>query len=244
MYRLQPIYNIKTRELYSYELLFQQNGTPVEVGFWDQMDCFMFEHYLPAINISHDEKVRINVNLTSSSAKLITDEMIEKIYQKFNLMIEWSEISFDNIDNEIAANKFIGWRDKFGIEIAFDDVCTNQCFLSKVALLRPDMIKLDGNVFRKSLTNAQYRLVSKVAKFACYLLGTAYLVEWIESEEELDFAVNTLNAEFGQGFYMDNWKDEVKSKIDLPQFSEAFLTAYLSDKKSPTCNSIHHVQRT
>lgn len=227
MYKLQPIYELATRKLHAYELLYSGIGGADSVDCWNKLDSFMFENILPNIKFGFSERIRINVNLTSASAMLITDAQVKRISENFILAVEWSEKSFNNVDNAQVANKFKRWRQQYGVEVVLDDVCTDQCFLSKIALVRPDLIKLDGTVFKKSRFDPQYKIAADVAKHACALVNCPFLVEWIESEEELDFAINVMEAKYGQGFLMNKWEDSVKHQVFLPEFNQQLFNQYI-----------------
>lgn len=120
------------------------------------------------------------------------DEAIDHL----DLVIELTE---RGIRNPAEVFRFVGRaREQFG-RIALDDVGADPTSLTMMALVRPDVIKLDRNIIQARQETWTRAYVINTALIVAANTGAAVLVEGIETPEQLNVA-RAMGAHFGQGW--------------------------------------------
>lgn len=224
MYRLQPILDLESKNAHAYELLFSGTGGPDAVVSWPMQDMLMFTDYIPQKLARDDCVVRLNVNLTSASALCIPDSAIQYASDKFKLVIEWSEKSFSKKEDKLAAELFAMWREKYGVEVAIDDAGEGHCLFSRYLLIKPDYVKLDGTLLQRAKSCKSHHSVATTISGFCADNEIPLVVEWIENQADLDYSTNVLHAQYGQGFFIDDWADSISIPADVIKRYEPVLT--------------------
>ena len=114
-------------------------------------------------------------------------------------VVEWTE--HEEGDHGAAAKKLRGLRDRYGIEISIDDVGAGVNGLQRMQAVRcANWIKIDGGLFQRARGEDRAK---KVIKAICGIVrecGARSVIEWIESDSDLDLA-KELGADCGQGFH-------------------------------------------
>jgi EAL domain-containing protein (putative c-di-GMP-specific phosphodiesterase class I) len=86
------------------------------------------------------------------------------------------------------------------IRFALDDVGVDPSSMNMLALLRPDVIKLDRSITQADVTSWPVAQVINAVLSEAARTGAAVLAEGIETPEQLD-AARSLGATLGQGWY-------------------------------------------
>lgn len=134
------------------------------------------------------------------------------------LVIEITEDEFYGESSQLLA--ILDVYRKAGIQIALDDVGAGMNDLNRVAMLRPDLIKIDLALLRRSMNDMVFRQVLHAVSMVAQKMNASLVFEGIEKEEELYMALR-MGAEYVQGFLFSEAKAQFQNK--------AQFTAYLDD---------------
>jgi diguanylate cyclase (GGDEF)-like protein len=87
-----------------------------------------------------------------------------------------------------------------GFLIAVDDFGAGQSNLDRLFRIRPDFVKLDGELIRATIPGTQQSILPKLVSLL-HQAGMLVVVEGVETTEELSLAVES-NVDFAQGFLL------------------------------------------
>ncbi|MGA3248828.1 MAG: bifunctional diguanylate cyclase/phosphodiesterase, partial [Paraburkholderia sp.] len=87
-----------------------------------------------------------------------------------------------------------------GFLIAVDDFGAGQSNLDRLFRIRPDFVKLDGELIRATIPDTQQSILPKLVSLL-HQAGMLVVVEGVETTEELILAVES-NVDFAQGFLL------------------------------------------
>ncbi|MCE9596817.1 MAG: EAL domain-containing protein [Spirochaetia bacterium] len=110
------------------------------------------------------------------------------------------EITEDEFSGELS--QLVTIVDEFkaaGVLIAVDDAGAGKSDLNRIALIRPDIIKVDLQLLRESIRDVGFRQILQMVSALAHRLGSSLLFEGIEREEELFMALR-MGARYLQGF--------------------------------------------
>jgi EAL domain-containing protein (putative c-di-GMP-specific phosphodiesterase class I) len=214
----QPILSADSNTVYSYEVLgrfIDSDGNIKSLGpfFCDP-------------NITHEEALRVDrIVRRYALKKYVEEKRTENLFINIRLAwidkytdnpeelptIRWAHefgIDPDRIVIEITEEEFnasdehinvLTFYKKAGCHIALDDYGRNANNLERLALLQPDIIKLDIDYIHKSESSYHYReYIKHLAAFA-EAVGIEVLYEGIETQRQLEICMNT-RGRFYQGF--------------------------------------------
>nr|WP_259295122.1 bifunctional diguanylate cyclase/phosphodiesterase [Paraburkholderia sp. DHOC27] len=89
---------------------------------------------------------------------------------------------------------------ELGFLIAVDDFGAGQSNLDRLFRIRPDFVKLDGELIRATIPGTQQSILPKLVSLL-HQAGMLVVVEGVETTEELTLAVEA-NVDFAQGFLL------------------------------------------
>jgi diguanylate cyclase (GGDEF)-like protein len=89
---------------------------------------------------------------------------------------------------------------EFGFLIAVDDFGAGQSNLDRLFRIRPDFVKLDGELIRATIPGTQQSILPKLVSLL-HQAGMLVVVEGVETIEELTLAVES-NVDFAQGYLL------------------------------------------
>ena len=154
----------------------------------------------PALELFFNYDPDINIELAQALQQLhyMADRLAEKSFDLGLLICEITEaraIAPENLVRIAAEMRSLGMR------VAVDDFGSGQSTLERVELLDPDIIKIDGQWFRRvvSAKGASRLLGTLIASFK--RRGASVLVEGIETPEQLAVAIEA-GAERLQGYLL------------------------------------------
>ncbi len=114
--------------------------------------------------------------------------------------------------NKELIQHFVGYYREMGMKVAIDDFGAGFSQIDRLLEIEPDIIKLDMNLFQRSLVSSYTMdFIEVIASFA-KKRGTELVFEGIETPDQFDIAVSS-GADFVQGylfsqataeFYQDN----------------------------------------
>jgi EAL domain-containing protein (putative c-di-GMP-specific phosphodiesterase class I) len=126
---------------------------------------------------------------------------------QFPIILEWTEKTYHSglYDISETADRFRYFQKKFGMKIFLDDIGSGIDGFGRACKLKPDAVKLDGDIFQSSKRNTFVRSLLKSYIEAYKRSKIPVIVEWIEDEKDIKVAKD-LDADFGQGYYWDKKK--------------------------------------
>jgi EAL domain-containing protein (putative c-di-GMP-specific phosphodiesterase class I) len=89
---------------------------------------------------------------------------------------------------------------RHGFQIALDDFATGYSGLARLAVLRPDIVKLDRVMIQDIAGDPVRRAVVAAMVALCREIGIKLVVEGVETAEEVEI-LRSVGARFMQGFY-------------------------------------------
>ncbi|MBX7059666.1 MAG: EAL domain-containing protein [Leptospirales bacterium] len=117
-----------------------------------------------------------------------------------------SRIVLEITEEDFAAERLtltamVNGLKEYGFLIAVDDLGAKMSGLSRLALLEPDIIKVDLEFMRNSRSHSGYRKLLTAIAFVADRLGSTLLFEGIEEEEELMGALQ-MGGRLVQGYFL------------------------------------------
>jgi EAL domain-containing protein (putative c-di-GMP-specific phosphodiesterase class I) len=214
----QPVFSADTNSIYSFEVLgryIDENGTVNSLGpfFSDE-------------NTTHEEALRIDRIVRRYAMKKYAEEKRTE-YLFINIRLAWIEkynehpedlptiqwaqefgIDTNKIVIEITEEEFntndahinvLTYYKKAGCRIALDDYGKNASNIDRLALIQPDIIKINIDYIHKSEESYHYREYLKSLAAFAEAVGIEVLYEGIETQRQLDICMSSKGRLY-QGF--------------------------------------------
>lgn len=230
----QPILSIKDKKIFAFEALTRAYDTYDELispmYLFDQakkenvinkLDSYVRELALKKFIDYHkkDKNILLFLNFESSFVDSQEYTKFIKTVKKYNinpanLVLEIKE---DEIKDNNAIKKFVGYYRKHNFIIAIDDFGTGYSSFDRLALIKPDIVKVDRsliyNVNKNFINSEILRAVSNM----CHKIGAIVLAEGVESKNEI---LNCMRKDIDifQGFYFSKPKEEINNATQNSMF--------------------------
>jgi len=210
----QPIYDLKTENIYSYEALARFCITPDEILMPSE-----FLPILPYIHLSNDflklvidetfklfsqNAMKFSINL---SIENILDDDINTFLcdqlQKYNL---YNKLTIEILETvEIVASdkmhEFIKRAKSLGIKIAIDDFGSGFANFEYITKINADILKIDGSLIRNIDRDSSAKVIVETIVTFAKKLGMKTVAEYVHSQEVYE-VVKALDIDYAQGFYL------------------------------------------
>jgi EAL domain-containing protein (putative c-di-GMP-specific phosphodiesterase class I) len=225
----QPIFAADTSKIYAYEVLgrYIDNGAVKSLGpFFASasneealfVDRVVREHALKQFaSEGTGEFLFINLRLSwiahyaNKPEELPTIRIAEEYgIDLSKLVIEITEEEFCDENEDFT--KVIAYYKSKGCRIAIDDYGRNASNIDRLALLSPDILKIDMSYIQKSETSYHYREYLKMLTSFAEHLGIEVLYEGIETPEQLDICIAS-RGRFYQGFILAKPQSSIKNVV-------------------------------
>jgi EAL domain-containing protein (putative c-di-GMP-specific phosphodiesterase class I) len=225
----QPIIAADTNKIYSYEVLgrYMDNGNAQSLGdFFSsapdedalKIDRIVRESALRQFaKEGNEEYLFINLRLSWLVQYADRPEELPTIMwaKEFGidlhkLVIEITEEEFYE-DND-AYIKVISYYKDAGCRIAIDDYGRNASHIDRLALLLPDILKIDMSYIHRSEDSYHYREYLKSLTSFAEQVGIEVLYEGIETEKQLDICIAS-GGRFYQGFLLAKPQPSIQNAI-------------------------------
>jgi len=214
----QPIISLQSRKIIGYEALGRRlvDGDPVSLGpiFHDpdipEADVLRLDRLLRGKALAKLAKcgneglLFLNLrpswiyNSFSGTGASPTIQFIEKYgIDPRRVVIEITENPLTASEQELA--DVVTNYQRLGCKIAIDDVGSGFSPFDRIALIKPDIIKVDFNLMRKSESHQGYLAVLRSYSSLAEQIGASLLIEGIENEHDLFHALS-VGARYVQGF--------------------------------------------
>lgn len=214
----QPILSLQTLSVIGYEVL----GREILHGEVRSLGPFFHNKEVPeAYQISLDRKLRglaferaaaarydglVFINLKPgwiyqmyrTMRKLPTLELLDRYGLPANqLVVEITEEAFSGKLAELK--EIIDIYRRSGCRIAIDDVGSGFSSLDRIAVIQPDIIKMDLKILKKSAVHDGYKALLRSFSIIAEQIGASLLVEGVETVADLNNALQA-GARYVQGF--------------------------------------------
>jgi EAL domain-containing protein (putative c-di-GMP-specific phosphodiesterase class I) len=202
----QKIVFIRTGETYGYEALLraQIDGHFISTaklfrqaqaeGKVTEVDKRALE--LSIQNYPHEEKLFLNCTPKTLSTKSL---QFPEDVELSNIVLEITENAKFEISIEQVVRFLEPFRDR-GLEIAIDDYGVGWSNLQRIAVLKPEYLKLDQSVIRNVHENQNTQDVVAGMVNLCTRVGIQMIAEGVETEKQAT-TLRMLGVQLAQGFY-------------------------------------------
>ena len=227
----QPIISIKNKTIFAFEALtraYDDKGnfiSPIHLfeqahkeNLANTLDSYVRELALQKFVNYHKENnnllLFINFESTFIESSIYTsffDKVIEYKINPANLVLEIKEDSIKNNDAIINFTNF--YREK-GFIIAIDDFGTGYSSFDRLALINPDIVKIDRSLISNVNENFINSEILHAVSNMCHRIGAIVLAEGVEKENEI---LNCMEKDIDvfQGFYFAKPASQLDKKVSL-----------------------------
>jgi EAL domain-containing protein (putative c-di-GMP-specific phosphodiesterase class I) len=225
----QPIIAADTNTIYSYEVLgrYMEGGVPKSLGTFfssaTDEEALMLDRIIRESALQQFAKEGngkyLFINLRLSWIAQYADRPEElptiKWAKEFGidlhkLVIEITEEEFYD-DNE-AYIKVLAYYKNAGCRIAIDDYGINASHIDRLALLSPDILKIDMSYIHRSEDSYHYREYLKTLTSFAEQVGIEVLYEGIETSRQLDICIAS-KGRFYQGFLLAEPQPSIQNAV-------------------------------
>jgi EAL domain-containing protein (putative c-di-GMP-specific phosphodiesterase class I) len=151
-------------------------------------------------NLKKWDHITVNVDAEQIHNPIIFHSLTE--CAQFPIILEWTEKTYSSGLYDVCetAGRFRYFQKKFNTKIFLDDIGSGIDGFGRACKLKPDAVKLDGDIFQSSKKNPFVQNLLKSYIEAYKRSKIPVIIEWIEEENDISLA-KKLDADFGQGFY-------------------------------------------
>ncbi len=216
----QPIVNVQTREIESYEVLIRMLD--------DNDELIMPAGFLPAaerfgLAVDIDKWVTVNAIKTLSeqrkecpelcysinlSAKTLADhsafDLIEQKLKEAGLdpaALTFEVTETDAISDMAVAEAFLSKLQALGCRTALDDFGSGMSSFAYLKDLPVDIVKIDGRFVKNLAGNPVDQTMVKAMNDIAHALGKQTIAEFVENEESFRLLVG-FGVDYGQGYHL------------------------------------------
>lgn len=218
----QPIIDADTGFVLHYEALARTrhsiggHGKLIElgeaVGFIDLVDIAMLEHVIEALR--SNPRVVVAVNVSGVTIARSCNELLGTIFKNMEFMrrvvFEITETS-EICDLRMLSRFLVAIR-LLDARIALDDFGTGFCTLDLVSRVKPEFVKLDGDIVRHFDDSGDATVIREIVDLV-HGYGGEIIAEHVDSKRKVD-AMRELGIRYLQGFYVGEFVTELP-EIDL-----------------------------
>ncbi|OPJ62446.1 EAL domain-containing protein [Clostridium oryzae] len=160
------------------------------------------EGFMPLFQKNKDLLLFLNIDGSSITEEVVGSGFILNLISKYNLKPENTvlEIVESKVTDVASLTRFIQNYRNYGFLISLDDVGAGHSNLDRIAIAKPDIVKIDMSILRNIHIDYYKQEVFKSLVSLSKTLGALVVAEGIELEEEAIKAVE-LGADMLQGYY-------------------------------------------
>ncbi|TGL07938.1 EAL domain-containing protein [Leptospira bouyouniensis] len=253
---LQPIFSVEEQNVVAYESLgrirdgsghlvmvpefLDPNVTPLRMSIIDRellsitLEKIKNTNDQLFVNMSPDQVI-LEYEECKGNVLPITEIVKHHGVSLDRIVIEITEKSGSFGTDVLAAGVELLKEQGFGI--ALDDVGSESSNLERLGAIKPDIIKIDLNILKKSIEKREYQSILEYLKQISLSIGSQLLFEGIESEQELYQAVNS-GASLLQGFYLGRPTEFNEDKQSICDVVVPRLQIYHENKRKEVAKEI------
>jgi diguanylate cyclase (GGDEF)-like protein/PAS domain S-box-containing protein len=223
---LQPILDLRTRELFAYEVLTRlkrgddyvaaDEFVPIaeDLGLIREMDLFVIDRVLR--QVPRDVHLFLNISLSSFQAPEFAAQLRSLLQSPLavgrSLTIEITERQTTAMGPEFFA--LLDSLRAGGVRIALDDFGAGYSTYAYLRQLRPDFVKIDGSFVQRIMDDAHDREIVEHIRELSAVFGAKSIAEHVEDERILD-ALARMGVDFAQGYHFGRPK-RVEEYFTMP----------------------------
>jgi EAL domain-containing protein (putative c-di-GMP-specific phosphodiesterase class I) len=211
-YRLEKIVALnKRKKIKLSELLCRPNPNEKNIKNWENWYSSLPGLLADIFRRQKLDYVTVNVDAEQIHNPVIFHSLTQCV--QFPMILEWTEKTFQAgmYDISETAERFKYFQKKFRTKIFLDDIGSGIDGFGRACQLKPDAVKLDGDIFQMSMSDYFVRDLIKSYIKTYKHMKIPVIIEWIETKKDLRLA-KYLGGDFGQGYY---WTP--KNKLDCFQ---------------------------
>ena len=145
---------------------------------------------------------RVSINI--SAIDIEDNDFIDEITEKLSKLAKPENIVFEILEDESFADinklkRLINILKSFGCQIAIDDFGKGYSNLLQITKIRPDYLKIDGDIIKSSHCNESNVIVLKTIVYLASQLKVDLVAEFVENKE-IQKVVDSLNIRYSQGY--------------------------------------------
>jgi len=249
----QPILSVDSNSIYSFEVLgryIDDDGSVKSLGpfFSDknttneealEVDRIVRRYALKKYaEEKRDEYLFINIRLAWLDKFADKPEELPTILWAREFGVTPDRIVIEITEEEFNANdthiNVLSFYKNAGFRIAIDDYGKSASNIDRIALIHPDIMKINIDYIHKSEKSYHYREYLKSLATFAEAVGIEVLYEGIETRQQLDFCMSC-KGRFYQGFFIAYPQASMKDAIfDKSVFSASTEDSYKTLKKRIT----------
>ncbi len=148
-----------------------------------------------------ESTVSLNISLIDIQSEEFKNWILKRLKQHKTpekVVIEFIET--ENYNNNDELFEFLAEVRKIGCQIAVDDFGVGFATYSSIISLKPDIVKIDGDIIRTIAQNEDNVTILKSIKYMADLIGAKTTAEFVENKEIHDVLIQH-SINFSQGYY-------------------------------------------
>ena len=201
------------------KLWFPNQFLPVakEFRLYLQLSCAMINKVFDLFE-NREESVSINLSAIDINSEMVTG----MIYDRLGTLKNPGHFIFEILESDAfedlnLLSDFIAKLRTYGVMIAIDDFGAGYSNLLEIVKLKPDIIKIDGEIIKHLLHDEVNRNIIDVIIFLAKRFSVDLVAEYAESKELQEF-LESKGIRYSQGYYFS--KPLPYSQIDAYLESE------------------------
>ena len=226
---LQPIISIKDKKIFAFEALtraYDDNNELISpLYLFEQaskenlseiLDCYVRKLALAKFKEYYDKDKSLLLFLNFESSVVdseTTDSFTNNVslynINPSNIIIEIKE---DSVKDNTSLVKFVKKYRDLGFIIAIDDFGTGYSSFDRLALIKPDIVKVDRSIIfdvNKNFINSE--ILTAISNM-CHKIGAMVLAEGVESKDEI-LTILKKDIDIFQGFYFSKAKKNITIEL-------------------------------
>ncbi|MEA3499264.1 MAG: EAL domain-containing protein [Campylobacterota bacterium] len=224
----QPIVSIKDKRIFAFEALtraYDENKALIypmyifeqakKENLSNVLDRYVRELAIKKFQQFHKEDKRILLFLNFESSIIDSEEsdnLVEIVKEHninpSNIAIEIKE---DSVKDNNSLVKFVSTYRQMGFIIAIDDFGTGYSSFDRLALIKPDIVKVDRSIIYDINNNFINSEILKAISNMCHKIGAIVLAEGVESKNEVLSCLKK-DIDIFQGFYFSKPKKSINQQ--------------------------------
>jgi len=211
----QPLLDIKTGKIYSYEALariLDKDGNIItpDKFLWISKKIKLYSKITQKVIYeackifqNRDENFSVNISVDDIKNKKTVDFLIKTIKDTDTASrITFEILESEKIESSEEVNEFMYKVKALGAKIAIDDFGTGYSNFEHILRLDPiDYIKIDGSLIKNIALGSRYRLIVETIVEFARKLGIKTVAEFVSDENILDITKNT-GIDYAQGYHI------------------------------------------
>ncbi len=148
-----------------------------------------------------ESELSINISLLDIQSEEFNVWILERLRSHPHpqrVVLEFVETENYNRGNELF--EFLAETRKIGCKVAVDDFGVGFATYSSIISLRPDIIKIDGDIISTLHTSENSKIILKSIKYTSELIGAQTTAEFVENAEIQDIVAQH-GVDYSQGYH-------------------------------------------